>query len=315
MNTSPVCLSCGEKDLMKWASTKDTEYLSSDQFYTYYRCKHCHALSIHPVPREQIGLIYPHNYYSYRNANKGLVYKVKEFLDRRFFKKVLKGISGTDLNVLDVGGGRGWVLTMVKKSDHRVKNTQIVEIGSEAGVEARKAGHSYFGGGIENFKTDMRFDLILMLSVIEHVDNPVTILQKAGKLLRPGGRILIQTPNYDTLDARLFRHSFWGGYHCPRHWVLFQQESLIDICQRAGLSVVEFKYTQGAIFWSWSVISLLSQKGWLRVTPERSATDHPLMPILNVFFAGLEFLRLPFCKTSQVHLILSVEHNEGEVPK
>ena len=34
----------------------------------------------------------------------------------------------------------------------------------------------------------------------------------------------MKTPNVEGLDAKLLRHRNWGGYHAPRHWVLFTPE-------------------------------------------------------------------------------------------
>jgi len=40
------------------------------------------------------------------------------------------------------------------------------------------------------------------------------------------GALVVETPNLDSWDARLFKETWWGGYHIPRHWTLFDANSL-----------------------------------------------------------------------------------------
>lgn len=127
----------------------------------------------------------------------------------------------------------------------------------ESSIEvARSRGLAGFVGTIEGFETDERFDLILMLNLIEHVADPVGMLEKAGELLDRRGLIWLQTPNFRALDGRLFRHRNWAGYHCPRHWAIFGEDGLRRALARAGLEVARFKRTQGGGFWAQSLLGL-----------------------------------------------------------
>ena len=192
--------------------------------FTYYGCANCKTIFIHPVPVEHLKKIYPSNYYSFVNKPKNLVVRLKEWLDKRFFKKILKQLPAQPINVLDVGGGTGWMLDVLKKTDKRIGLTQVVDIDEKAKSIAEEKGHAYFEGTIETFTTDKRFHLILMLNLIEHVANPLAVLQKAESLLSPGGIIVIKTPNTISWDARLYKKSYWGGLHCPRHWTMFSEK-------------------------------------------------------------------------------------------
>ena len=70
---------------------------------------------------------------------------------------------------------------------------------------------STFAVGLKNYSPNGTFDVILMLNLIEHVDNPGELLRKAHRLLAPNGIVVVKTPNTDSLDARLFRNRNWGG--------------------------------------------------------------------------------------------------------
>jgi SAM-dependent methyltransferase len=193
---------------------------------------------------------------------------------------------------------------VIRDIDSRVKFTQVVDFDPGAEQLARKQGHEYLCGRIEDFETNQKFDLVLLLNLIEHVADPYQVLAKIRGMLSPHGIVLVKTPNYDSLDARVFRNKNWGGYHSPRHWVLFTKESFERVAGRAGLKIKSFTYTQGAPFWTTSILFWLADKGMISVTKERPAVYHPLYPLLGGISAAFDFVRSPFGKLSQMFIVL-----------
>ena len=246
--------------------------------------------------------IYPPNYYSFVAPRRSLAVAAKGHLDKARFRKLLRGLPGSELSVLDIGGGTGWLLDLVKSIDARVLSTSVVDIDSQAGARAEQAGHRYYRVQFEDADPPNRFDLVLMLNLIEH--NPRAILLKAKQLLKPGGRVLLRTPNFNSLDARVFRHRSWGGYHTPRHFILFRRDSLERLCDECGFRTVQFVYTQGAPFWSVSILEELRKVGLASISAERPAVYHPMIPLLQIGAAAFDFLRRPFAKLSQMELVL-----------
>lgn len=293
----PICTS-GQVD--HWARAKDVEYYTSLDRFNYYRCDACDVLFLHPLPMGRLSEIYPSNYYSYAQAKSALIHRLKSFLDRHHLRSLLTRIPGSDLRVLDIGGGTGQVLDQVRAADPRVKFTQIIDLDERAEQAARAAGHDYVRGRIEETSALGEFDLILMLNLIEHVEDPVKVLAKAGSLLKASGKILIKTPNFDSLDARWFRHRAWGGYHCPRHWTLFTARSFRQAVDSAGLVTDRISFTQGAPFWAISVFEMLRSGGLVSASRDRPAPFHPIIPLLQAIFAAFDFARAPFAQTSQM---------------
>jgi Methyltransferase domain len=76
--------------------------------------------------------------------------------------------------------------------------------------------------------------------VLEHVSSPVEFLLKVGYVLRPGGVVVISTPNARGYGARLFGRR-WINWHVPYHLQHFSQRSLGIAAQRSGLSVVSMR--------------------------------------------------------------------------
>lgn len=303
-STSAACLACAATTSEHWATAQDVEYATTSDEFTYRHCQTCGVLFIDPVPEARLSEIYPSNYYSYAAPGGSPVHTVKTLLDRRFFRSILQQIAGESLGVLDIGGGAGWELKALRESDARVKRTQVVDLDPGAQRLAEANGHDYFCGRIEDFETDQRFDLVVLLNLIEHVRDPRRVMSKVRTLLAPGGLVLVKTPNWQALDARLFRHASWAGLHCPRHWVLFTRESFETLARDVGLSVRSASYTQGAPFWAASSLAWLAARGLLRVSRERPVVYHPLFGLLAAAFAALDFMRRPFAKTSQMFFVL-----------
>lgn len=301
-HTCPVC------DSNRWrlfARARDVEYYSSNQTFTYLSCDNCHSVYLDRPPVDRLGEIYPANYYSYaaQQEHRGIVERIKEYLDVRTFRSLLSRIDGNDLKVLDVGGGSGWLLNVVRKASARVKQTHEVDLDAGARARAEAAGHVFHHCRIEEFSCTESFDLILMLNLIEHVSDPAAVLRAMEKHLSPQGLILIKTPNVRTLDCRIFRNHNWGGFHCPRHFVLFTRQSIIDLGSRCGLITMKASYTQGAPQWACSVLGWLGLKGWLKISAQRPLYTHPLYPIACAIAAGFDFARMPFTPTAQMFVV------------
>jgi len=299
-----VCPLCRKQTSEVWCAATDEEYFTTTESFTYYHCPSCDVLFIQPVPEDKLHQIYPPNYYSFIGRKKSLSVRIKEMLDKRLFKSILKKIPAEKINVLDVGGGNGWLLNTIRSIDSRVTFTQVVDFDAAAEQEALKNGHAYFNGKIEDFHSDQTFHLILMLNLIEHVADPALVISRVERSLAPGGWIILKTPNIKSWDARLFRKTYWGGLHCPRHWVLFSEKGFRTMISSSGLQVEQLKHTQGAPFWSWSVIIALHKMGWIKISADRPAIYHPLNPFLEIFFAAFDFARGFFVKTSQMFILL-----------
>jgi SAM-dependent methyltransferase len=145
---------------------------------------------------------------------------------------------------------------------------------------------------------------VVLLNLIEHVQDPRAVLGKVASILKPGGTVVVKTPNYDAWDARVFKDRSWAGYHCPRHWVLFTRDSFATLVKSVGLQVLHASYTQGASFWAGSVLAWLAARGLTRISAERPVFNHPLFGVTAAAFATLDFLRRPFAKTSQMFFVL-----------
>lgn len=308
------CPVCDNSEVELFAKAYDKEYFTSEDEYLYARCPECTAVYLDAPPSGRLSEIYPPNYYSYGGIAESTTFteRIKEWLDARMLRKLLRRIPGDRLRVLDVGGGAGWLLTTVRHACDRVAETHEVDLQADAAALARRAGHIYHRMPIEEFTSNEPFDLVLMMSIIEHVADPRAVMASMRDLLTENGILLIKTPNTATVDCRLFKHRNWGGFHCPRHFVLFTADGLSELAAQCGLEVIKSQYTQGAPQWAISVMSWMHDHRWIRITPERPAYMNSVYEPLTALFAVLDFARARLFPTAQ--MVVSLRRSRGPQP-
>ena len=101
----------------------------------------------------------------------------------------------------------------------------------------------------------------------------------------------MKTPNVEALDARLLRHRNWGGYHAPRHWVLFTPKTFRRVAEQAGFTVARLNLTQGGPFWAVGVLSQFEQRGLVHRRPGEAMVQQRLFGALAAGFAAFDLLR------------------------
>jgi 2-polyprenyl-3-methyl-5-hydroxy-6-metoxy-1,4-benzoquinol methylase len=103
---------------------------------------------------------------------------------------------GAGSQLLDVGCGTGDFLAYTRQHGFE---PQGIEIASEAVERARRRGLSVQATTLEEYIAEpsnaRSVDVVVMLNVLEHVPDPVKLLQQAGEVLRRGGLVCIRVPN------------------------------------------------------------------------------------------------------------------------
>ena len=108
------------------------------------------------------------------------------------------------------------------------------------------------------------FDAIVMSHVIEHIADPIAFLQACRRLLKPGGRLIMLTPNLNAIGHRWFGRD-WLHLDPPRHLNLFTQESLAAACTLAGFSDTTCETTMRDANWTLGGSLALSRDGHYRI--------------------------------------------------
>ena len=157
--------------------------------------------------------------------------------------RILELVGGPNLRVLDVGCGPGHIGKLIKARGNYVAG---VELSPDAAQAAREVLDTVHGFDIEGaWPASLRenpFDVVVLGEVLEHVFEPVEVLAEARKVLRPGGRVVITTPNFMVWIARLqmlfgrFRYQSYGLWDFG-HIRWFTYKYFAEVVEKAGFEL------------------------------------------------------------------------------
>ena len=111
---------------------------------------------------------------------------------------------------------------------------------------------------LEDFNPGYRYEAMVIWDVLEHVYNPIGLIERCGRLMNNGGYLFIQVPNFKGISNRYksflcrsgLKKSGFKHFGFPWHIYSFSRESLVNI-----LSAEDF---EPLFFESWSHHSFCS---------------------------------------------------------
>ncbi|HWY79977.1 MAG TPA: class I SAM-dependent methyltransferase [Candidatus Sulfotelmatobacter sp.] len=142
-------------------------------------------------------------------------------------------------NVLDVGCAMGFFMDVCVQHGWQVEGVEISEFAAE--YVKNKLGYRIHTGDFQKVALPKEtYDLITLWDVIEHVPDPVATLKKIYTLLKPGGMLVLTTPDAGSLPAKLTQHRWIGYKLSDEHLTYFSLKTLRNICEEAGLSIIRY---------------------------------------------------------------------------
>ena len=149
--------------------------------------------------------------------------------------------------LLDVGCGSGAFAALMQTRGWNVRGT---DFDPQAAENARKRhAIDVDVGDLRDIAYDAgSFDAVTLRHVIEHVPQPEELVAECWRILKPGGHLVLVTPNSDSLGHRYFG-TRWRGLEQPRHVFLYNPAAIRRLFERAGIEGDEiFSTAQGASF-------------------------------------------------------------------
>jgi SAM-dependent methyltransferase len=262
------CVLCGASAIsVPIAYGWDFEYGTTREEHQLDLCCGCCTIFIKDRPAEaEMGRIYPSDYYSFNESSKrpSITDYIRTRLELAKARRYSRLMGQGKRNIIDIGCGDGRLLDILKQHDRSWRCSGI-DIDWKAAIVARNKGHDCHPGNIENDELHWlpgSFDLALLHQVIEHTRDPRRVLQRIAQLLRKGGYVSIETTDVKSLDFRLFGQRYWGGYHIPRHFYVFNKQSLRKLLEQEGFEVVRIASILSPVFWIHSVHNWLVDTEW-----------------------------------------------------
>src|SRR6266704_1166900 len=141
------------------------------------------------------------------------------------------------------------------------------------------------------------FDCITAHQAIEHMFDPIGFLAESFRVLRPGGRLVVTTPNISGFGHLIFRRC-WRGLEPPRHLHLFSTRALGICVERVGYEIETLRTTARSTWEIWYASRLICRDG-------KIPSSFPDKLDVRLRFEGLAVQLLQ-------HVLLRLKRNIGE---
>jgi 2-polyprenyl-3-methyl-5-hydroxy-6-metoxy-1,4-benzoquinol methylase len=181
-------------------------------------------------------------------------------------QEIVPFIPPATRKLLDIGCGKGAFGAHLKSlCDIEVHGFEINPV---AAAEANKRLDRVFHGDLEknpDLIPSQAYDCITLLDVLEHLQDPWSLLQQTSKWLQPDGIVVASLPNvrhYPVLKDLLFQKSFRYsniGVLDRTHLRFFTKVSVQELFIDCGFHVDSLTGINGEPFpWKWGLLNKLS---------------------------------------------------------
>lgn len=227
---SPACPICKVKTNFLF-NAKDHNEKISDEIFVYWKCSNCKLIFLADIP-ENLGEYYQENYYEIPSLGKlSQIAKTNEYQIGFVLKFVNSG------NLLEIGPSFGTFALQAKEAGFKVDAIEMDKRCCE--FLSRSVGINAVNSNCpEQAINELeKHDAIALWHNIEHLPNPWAFLKKAAENLKPGGVLLIASPNPDSFGFRVLK-SRWPHVDAPRHLYLIPAPLLTKFLKPLGLELV-----------------------------------------------------------------------------
>ena len=242
-NDDPVhCRSCEGRNPRHLFTSKNVHgrhLLSNDQF-KIFECLDCKVIFTNiDVSDAYYQKYYPENYYEESPSNSFAIL-LQKILDWTIFSrklKLIKQYKPKGNKILEVGCATGLFLNRLPDSFKKY------------GIEINPKGYQFIKENYDNITIynedisknaldtgDVRFDVIAIWHVLEHIANPDTFFKNLTKLLAKDGIIIMTIPNGNSLGFKLTKNA-WFHLDTPRHLFFFRFEYLTSVLKKHKLQI------------------------------------------------------------------------------
>jgi SAM-dependent methyltransferase len=209
------------------------QYNYEARLFPLYQCGICTGLFIRPMP---IGLIDERKMDSLVDAEliSPFFRKLHETFILQKEVRIVRAIIGkSQIELLDIGCGSGCSTDFWRRQGFSVEGVEA----SQTRCEFARAnyGLTVHNCYVEELALTKKYDVIVLRHIIEHLENPSTIIKNVTKLLHPDGVLLLIVPNIDCIGKRLFGR-YWE-WVLPWHCNFFTPSSLQSLVEQCEYTV------------------------------------------------------------------------------
>lgn len=219
-------------------------------------CRECRLVYVNPRPgAAALADHYPVTYKPYLHKP-GFVGRIKAILRRVEARRIRRALpAGAQL--LEVGCAAGDLLLPLRELGLKVAGVELSPYA--AGIAREQHGLEVQTGTIfDCVFAERTFDAVVMRHVVEHFPSPRMALERAATLLKEGGVLFITTPNFDSVDRKMFG-KYWYAFDTPRHLYVFSLRTVRKMLEDTGFYFAGARYDFVPNNWIGSVKNLVEE--------------------------------------------------------
>ena len=235
-----ICPVCGSKE---WTKRYKIDSWAIEE------CNTCGFAKIDPMPvRENRAECYSAEKVVERNVKqKNSLQKLSRFFKKLFSKLTKRDKSAIFYNklrrylppksrILDIGCGDGSFICKAKE-DFACSGIEISEY--LASLARKRPGINVVSGNFLNMEFNRgEYDGVTLISLLEHLDDPLQAMKKCFEFLRPDGVLLLKTVNYSCLNRKV-KKAGWTGFRPPDHVIYFNPSNLELLLKKVGFKKIK----------------------------------------------------------------------------
>jgi len=212
--------------------------------YKLYCCPECSLGFLWPMPDEAevIKQYEEHTYFLtpryceivaypdyFTNRHKYLM----KFLDR--VGELQRHLKLLDAKVLDIGCAAGYFVEASVLAGWDAQGIDISELALRYAHPSIRDRLHYVSLYEADFN-ETRFDVVFFGDTLEHFSDPIRVMEKTRSLLRPGGWLIADLPNFHSFNARLYKDK-WVLLDPPQHLLHFSPNSIRALLGKMGFEL------------------------------------------------------------------------------
>lgn len=227
---SPSCPLCAAASSLAF-TTSDLNRRATDEEFRYCGCHGCGVIFLENVPGD-LQRYYTSGYHRTPDASQLDQASAPQAYKLEFVRPHVAAGS-----IVDIGPSYGAFLHVARRAGYDVT---AIEMNAaccafiEEVIGARAVHSSEPQAALMSLP---QVDVITLWHSIEHLTEPWLTLEAAAARLRPGGLLVVSTPNPVGIQARLLK-GIWTHVDAPRHLFLIPSLALLDRASMYGLSSV-----------------------------------------------------------------------------
>lgn len=156
-------------------------------------------------------------------------------------RQAARYVQASRPTAIDIGTGCGRQVAAFSAIGFRAQGTEPNDL---ACTVAQQNGRDVVNVAIENLPS-ATFDCVVALHVLEHVPEPLRFVEHMARIATSGGVVMIEVPNLASAPSRRLGAQ-WPPLYPNTHLFHFTPQTLANVCERAGLTVLATHRVGGA---------------------------------------------------------------------